>query len=56
MEAHNEPQSNDMDSYDVVIMGGAVSSATTATLLLWQNPGIRILIKVFRSDLVESDY
>jgi hypothetical protein len=23
MEAHNEPQSNDMDSYDVVIMGGA---------------------------------
>src|SRR4029077_4470504 len=44
MEAHNEPQSNDMDFYDVVIMGGALSGAATATLLLRQNPGIRILI------------
>jgi hypothetical protein len=56
MEAHNEPQSNDMDFYDGVIMGGALSGAATATLLLRQNPGIRILIKVFRSDVVESDY
>ena len=44
MEARDEPQSNDMDFYDVVIMGGALSGAATATLLLRQNPGIRILI------------
>src|SRR6266508_995283 len=45
MEAHmNPPQSNDMDFYDVVIMGGALSGGATATLLLRQNPGIRILI------------
>jgi len=33
-----------VDVYDVVIMGGALSGAATATLLLRQNPGIRILI------------
>jgi flavin-dependent dehydrogenase len=32
------------DTYDVVIMGGALSGGATATLLLRQNPGIRILI------------
>ncbi len=30
--------------YDVVVIGGALSGASTATLLLRQNPGIRILI------------
>jgi len=45
MEAHTKPpQSHDMNSYDVVIMGGALSGGATATLLLRQNPGIRILI------------
>jgi flavin-dependent dehydrogenase len=37
-------QPNDADVYDVVIMGGALSGSATATLLLRQNPGIRILI------------
>src|SRR5437763_67374 len=45
MEAYiNPPQSDYMDFYDVVIMGGALSGGATATLLLRQNPGIRILI------------
>ena len=45
MEADlKSPQSDDVDLYDVVIMGGALSGGATATLLLRQNPGIRILI------------
>src|SRR4030095_16929301 len=45
MEIHIEPaQSTDTDFYDVVIMGGALSGGATATLLLRQNPGIRVLI------------
>src|SRR6202049_1143067 len=31
-------------NYDVVVIGGALSGGATATLLLQQNPGIRILI------------
>src|ERR1051325_5963000 len=38
------PHSNGADFYDVVIMGGALSGGATATLLLRQNPGIRVLI------------
>src|SRR4030088_300165 len=45
MASHINPcQSDDTDFYDVVIMGGALSGGATATLLLRQNPGIRILI------------
>jgi 2-polyprenyl-6-methoxyphenol hydroxylase-like FAD-dependent oxidoreductase len=45
MESHVKPaQSDDVDLYDVVIMGGALSGAATAALLLRQNPGIRVLI------------
>src|SRR6187399_852679 len=32
------------DRYDVVVIGGALSGAATATLLLRQNPGMRLLI------------
>ena len=31
-------------SYDVIVIGGALAGAATATLLLRQNPGIRLLI------------
>src|ERR1700730_14884928 len=45
MEAEIQPpQSDGVDFYDVVIMGGALSGGATATLLLRKNPGIRILI------------
>ena len=45
MASHINPrQSDDSDLYDVVIVGGALSGAATATLLLRQNPGVRILI------------
>jgi len=38
-------QTNDSAAaYDVVIIGGALSGAATATLLLRHNPGIRVLI------------
>ena len=36
--------SDDVLTYDVVVMGGALSGAATATLLLRQNPGLRLLI------------
>jgi flavin-dependent dehydrogenase len=36
--------SENSSSYDVVIIGGALSGAATATLLLRQNPGLRLLI------------
>jgi flavin-dependent dehydrogenase len=32
------------DEYDVIVLGGALSGAATATLLLRHNPGIRVLI------------
>src|SRR6185436_2442098 len=33
-----------LPSYDVVILGGALSGAATATLLLQESPGLRVLI------------
>src|SRR5437879_1436500 len=45
MEARmDSPPTEGSFEYDVVVMGGALSGAATATLLLRQNPGIRILI------------
>src|SRR5437588_7237092 len=40
----DSPRTEGRAEYDVVVMGGALSGAATATLLLRQNPGIRILI------------
>jgi flavin-dependent dehydrogenase len=39
----SEPQSV-AEEYDVVVLGGALSGAATATLLMRQNPGLRLLI------------
>src|SRR3981081_2794435 len=45
MDDHmNPPKPDDTAFYDLLIMGGALSGAATATLLLRQNPGIRVLI------------
>jgi flavin-dependent dehydrogenase len=35
---------NDGAVYDVVVIGGALSGAATATLLLRNNPGLNLLI------------
>src|SRR5258707_4911666 len=35
---------DDASAYDVVVIGGALSGAATATLLLRKNPGLRLLI------------
>jgi flavin-dependent dehydrogenase len=40
----HSPATEGSAEYDVVVMGGALSGAATATLLLRQNPGIRVLI------------
>ncbi len=40
----SEPPLDPPQPYDVVVVGGALSGAATATLLLRKNPGIRILI------------
>src|ERR1700736_6416570 len=40
----NSITSDDGSAYDVVVIGGALSGAATATLLLRQNPGLRLLI------------
>jgi flavin-dependent dehydrogenase len=44
MTPQNESGAGDGSSYDVVIIGGALSGAATAILLLRRNPGIRVLI------------
>ena len=40
----NSTTSNEVSVYDVIVIGGALSGAATATLLLRQNPGLRLLI------------
>ena len=40
----NTPPPDASTTYDVIVMGGALSGAATATLLLRHNPGIRVLI------------
>src|SRR4029079_9303344 len=40
----HSPATDGIAEYDVVVMGGALSGGATATLLLRQNRGIRILI------------
>src|SRR5438552_9270643 len=40
----NSMTSDAAATYDVVVIGGALSGAATATLLLRQNPGLRLLI------------
>ncbi len=40
----NAMTSDDVVTYDVVVIGGALSGGATATLLLRQNPGLRLLI------------
>ena len=40
----NSEPSPQAENYDVVVIGGALSGAATATLLLRHNPGIRVLI------------
>src|SRR5260221_12152790 len=37
----NSINSDDASAYDVVVIGGALSGAATAMLLLRQNPGLR---------------
>jgi 2-polyprenyl-6-methoxyphenol hydroxylase-like FAD-dependent oxidoreductase len=40
----NSASNQDAPFYDVVVVGGALSGAATATLLLRQNSGLRVLI------------
>jgi flavin-dependent dehydrogenase len=40
----NATTSDETTTYDVVVIGGALSGGATATLLLRQNPGLRLLI------------
>ena len=43
-DAFPEPCPSLPKTYDVVVIGGALAGAATATLLLRKNPGIRVLI------------
>jgi flavin-dependent dehydrogenase len=45
----SEPPYEHADTYDVVVIGGALSGAATAILLMRKNPGIRVLV-VEKSD------
>jgi flavin-dependent dehydrogenase len=40
----NDSSQDPAETYDVIVIGGALSGAATATLLMRKNPGIRVLI------------
>ena len=40
----NSVPNQDSSLYDVIVVGGSLSGAATATLLLRKNPGLKILI------------
>ena len=40
----NSEANQDTPLYDVVVIGGSLSGAATATLLLRKNPGLKLLI------------
>ncbi|MEY4488265.1 MAG: hypothetical protein RIQ79_773, partial [Verrucomicrobiota bacterium] len=54
----NAPCENTPDIWDVIVVGGALSGAATAILLLRRNPGLRVLIversPVFKRRVGES--
>jgi hypothetical protein len=54
MEAHNEPQSSDLDFYDVVIMGSALSRRSDRYAAAAAESRNSHIDSGFRSDVVEK--
>jgi 2-polyprenyl-6-methoxyphenol hydroxylase-like FAD-dependent oxidoreductase len=40
----NSAANQELPFYDVVVVGGSLSGAATATLLLRKNPGLKLLL------------